>query len=727
MNRTTSEAKLGEHGYRRTQLDDAPPWRLWSTRGPPPGDCDEVDVSGFDESLLPQHRELLRASGIPPGVAEQRGYRSESGKDRLAELGFGAAQRLPGLLIPIWDVHGELATHQLRPDEPRETDGRIRKYETPRGSRLVLDVPRAGRTQLDDPHVPLFVTEGARKADAAIAHGLCCIALLGVWCWRGTNAKDGTTALPDWESIALKGRIVYLCFDSDVTHKQSVAEALGRLARFLESRGARCQVIYLPSGAGGTKVGLDDYLAQGHTVDDLLALAMPNLPANDESSTVRARPNYTGPPIHLGDLLDRIARFLGMYVQMRKEERLLCALWVAHTWVFDAWDATPYLRITSPERECGKTLLGELLEFLCFRSVSTVAFTPAGLFRTISQRHPTLIIDELDQMLRKNQEGVAAVLEIINAGYRRGKTVTRPSPPRWVMEDFDVFCPKVLIGIGAGLPDSTVSRCITVELHRKPRGSGRRYRTRRVRREVAPLAQELEAWASTIDVHSLGEEELPDDAFPPELGDRAVNVWEPLLLLARHAGGTWWDHAVAAATALSGTGHREIEQESYHVRMLAAVRTAFQATGATELATRDLILHMAEDQEAPWADWVDERDGERKPAKGAARKLGITMRRFGAHSRDLWVDGTSIKGYRRADLSAAFTRYLPSDQIVTRETRENPDDDWETHASETREAQPRLADGAQPGKAHQHRDLADLADNGPTPFTSQPRTRSWGP
>ena len=54
-------------------------------------------------------------------------------------------------------------------------------------------------------------------------------------------------------------------------------------------------------------------------------------------------------------------------------------------------------------------------------------------------------------------------------------------------------------------------------------------------------------------------------------------------------GGT---HAVAAATALSGTGHREIEQESYHVRMLAAVRTAFQATGATELATRDLILRL---------------------------------------------------------------------------------------------------------------------------------------
>lgn len=36
---------------------------------------------------------------------------------------------------------------------------------------------------------------------------------------------------------------------------------------------AEVSVVYLPSGAGGRKVGVDDYLASGHNVDDLLALA----------------------------------------------------------------------------------------------------------------------------------------------------------------------------------------------------------------------------------------------------------------------------------------------------------------------------------------------------------------------------------------------------------------------------------------------------------------------
>src|SRR6266542_4093186 len=44
-----------------------------------------------------------------------------------------------------------------------------------------------------------------------------------------------------------------------------------------ESRGAAVKIIYLPSGEGGAKVGLDDFFAAGHTVDELLALATDKL------------------------------------------------------------------------------------------------------------------------------------------------------------------------------------------------------------------------------------------------------------------------------------------------------------------------------------------------------------------------------------------------------------------------------------------------------------------
>jgi hypothetical protein len=35
-------------------------------------------------------------------------------------------------------------------------------------------------------------------------------ALSGVWNWRGTNEAGGKVALPEWESVALNGRKVYV-------------------------------------------------------------------------------------------------------------------------------------------------------------------------------------------------------------------------------------------------------------------------------------------------------------------------------------------------------------------------------------------------------------------------------------------------------------------------------------------------------------------------------------
>ena len=84
--------------------------------------------------------------------------------------------------------------------------------------------------------MPLFITEGIKKGDALVSRGLCAIALIGVWNWRGTNEHGGKTALPEWEYIALNDREVYIVFDSDVMLKQEVYAALVRLKAFLESR-----------------------------------------------------------------------------------------------------------------------------------------------------------------------------------------------------------------------------------------------------------------------------------------------------------------------------------------------------------------------------------------------------------------------------------------------------------------------------------------------------------
>ena len=166
----------------------------------------------------------------------------------------------------------------MRPDEPRRfPDGRIAKYEMPGKERVCLDVPPTVREHIGNPKIPLFITEGIKKGDALASRGACVVSLLGVTCWRGTNEHGGKTTLEDWPDVALNEREVFIVFDSDVMRKLAVYKALVNVRGWLQGRGAKVFLIYLPSEEGGAKVGVDDYFVSGHTLDDLFALATEEL------------------------------------------------------------------------------------------------------------------------------------------------------------------------------------------------------------------------------------------------------------------------------------------------------------------------------------------------------------------------------------------------------------------------------------------------------------------
>lgn len=287
-------ANLGPSAQPRTASDTEPcPTNSTSLSGEdvPPREGSSASggspvTAGMTMRLSDAHRAALLRSGVGVEQVGQRAYWTATRATELEQLGFSKPQRrVPALVVPIWGVTGEIASYQIRPDTPRVINGKAVKYETPKGTRIVVDVPPGARPRLHDPATPLFVTEGAKKADAAVGRGMCCIDLLGVWNWRGTNDDGGLTSLADWELVALKHRTVYVVFDSDVTTKPAVHGALTRLKAFLELRGAEVFVVYLPSEADGGKVGLDDFLAKGNGADAVVRLARSEVvaPARDDA------------------------------------------------------------------------------------------------------------------------------------------------------------------------------------------------------------------------------------------------------------------------------------------------------------------------------------------------------------------------------------------------------------------------------------------------------------
>jgi hypothetical protein len=379
----------------------------------------------YGSTLSEAHAELLAASGITPDVARERGYVTEDTKAGLRRRGFSDAQcRVPALVVPVHSVLGEVHGYQIRPDEPRHnSDGKPLKYETPRGMKMALDVPPRVRPMLGDPSAPLFVTEGARKADAAVGVGLACVALLGVWNWRGTNDAGGKVALPDWEYVTLSDRQVYVCFDSDVMLKPAVHLAMARLGEFLEHRGAHVAYVYLPSEPDGSKVGLDDYLV-GHSVDDLLALASPHLRDPD-----RPAPKPTAPPPERRTLDDVVATFQ-RWLELGDDLEPLYA--VLGTYAAHKLDGDPVWLFVVGGSGRGKTeLLGALTGLHDVAMASTL--TESSLLSGVSSKDRTsdstggllrqigpsgvLVLKDFTSVLSTKHETRAAVLAALREVY----------------------------------------------------------------------------------------------------------------------------------------------------------------------------------------------------------------------------------------------------------------------------------------------------------------------
>lgn len=247
-------------------------------------------------TLLPQHTNQLDASAISAAIRRERGYWSAADPAEWARRDGDMADyqcRLPGLAYPVYRLGtAKPYTMMLRPDEPRveKRDGgkeRPVKYEWPAGKALCIDILPRYRDSLRDPAIPIWFTEGAKKADALSSLGKSIIpaSLNGVWCWRHKTADADSVPLADFDDLALKGREAVLAFDSDQAVNENVRQALDAFAAFLSERGALVSILKLPHGE--QKLGVDDAIAAGWTFEQLTEAIEPY--AHDPRPRIKVR------------------------------------------------------------------------------------------------------------------------------------------------------------------------------------------------------------------------------------------------------------------------------------------------------------------------------------------------------------------------------------------------------------------------------------------------------
>jgi hypothetical protein len=168
--------------------------------------------------------------------------------------------------------------------------------------------------------------------------------------------------------------------------------------------------------------------------------------------------------VDTGELFLSLKLRVQRHVILGEEAAIVIALWILFAWVHDiAAVHSPILLVTSAEANSGKTTLLILIGFLVPRSLVCVEISEATLFRGIELWQPTIIIDEADVILVNNEP----LRSVVNSGWTRGASVPRCIGDERTPHAFPTFCPKAIGMKGRRLLDTTLSRCIIIELKRK--------------------------------------------------------------------------------------------------------------------------------------------------------------------------------------------------------------------------------------------------------------------
>ena len=363
--------------------------------------------------------------------------------------------------------------------------------------------------------------------------------------------------------------------------------------------------------------------------------------------------------------LDRIDHFIRRFLILPNEsDYTIVSLWIAHTYFTHKIKTTPRLAIISPEYGCGKSRVLEVLESLSFKGEKLDHHTRSYLMRTVDlireefSRSPTLLIDEIDSVFRKNSEEGEATRAFANTGYRAtGFYGITEGDSKKTPTKFRTFAPMALAGKGEVLPESVMTRAVIIRLQRRMGNEFiEDFLTDLVAFEAEELREELLGWSDYCaqDISTLNPE-LP-------VRDRDREVWLPLFIVAHLADEVWIKRAeIALANIQESKSDNTLPRER---QLLSDIWKIFQGQEREKIKSAAIILGLIEMHDSEWDTY-----NYGKPIN--ERALAKKLRTYGIKPAQIrFENGQGAKGYYRSEVESAVKRYLEPSVSAISETTE---------------------------------------------------------
>jgi hypothetical protein len=356
--------------------------------------------------------------------------------------------------------------------------------------------------------------------------------------------------------------------------------------------------------------------------------------------------------------------FLRQYLACENHEYMVLALWILHTWTYQAAATTPYLNIQGSASRNGKTRCLQLLHLFCppgawFAAAPTPAVfkhkmlalkPPKSAEAAPEQDMPSVVLlDDREAVLGTSNSNF--VISMLKWGATATGRYTAPLPHGRVHE-FLLFCPKALAGT-APLPRAIQERCIPMLLKRiKNDQSLKTFDPRFIRERVQSLRDWLQLWAQE-NLEFLGL--LPFDTpshLPRGLTKEQIEYTAPLMRICDALGEPWHTDgriAIGDVYCKNWRGNVACDAGSDPRQLLQDISDAFTAAGKpAHVFSRSLAGHLQKLDDRPWYQW----------GKSPTYALARMLRPLGVYSRDHRVSPTSVvKVYYYEDFVDLWERY----------------------------------------------------------------------
>jgi len=206
---------------------------------------------------------------------------------------------------------------------------------------------------------------------------------------------------------------------------------------------------------------------EAHLADYVDVDGVRYVPVSSLSKILRERvvqfPTALGERLEMRELVARVRKLIHRYVDIDVFYEFLTCYYVLFTWLFDAFNTLPYLRLLG-DAGTGKSRFLQVVGALCYRPMFVNgAATVSPVFRLLDVYRGTLVLDEADY---RNSDEASDIIKILNTGYQRVQGVVLRSGDKntgFETEVFVTYGPKLIATRKKFVDWALESRCLTYE------------------------------------------------------------------------------------------------------------------------------------------------------------------------------------------------------------------------------------------------------------------------